>query len=123
MNQALSRLIQVSAIVAFSTLCNLAMAADLTGTWLVNVTTAAGPGEVTFELKQEGDTLSGSYSGILGTAPLTGSVEGDSFTFSYSVEGLGEVTYSGSVQDDGSIKGEADYGQMLGKGPFGGRRK
>jgi hypothetical protein len=54
---------------------------------------------------------------------LTGSVDGDSFTWSYTIEGLGEITYSGSVQDDGSIKGEADYGQMLGKGPFSGKRK
>ncbi len=123
MNKTLARLMRGAAIIALSTLSNLAMAADLTGTWSVSVTTAAGPGELTFELKQEGNTLSGSYSGVLGTAPLTGSVEGDNFTFSYTIEGLGEVTYSGSVQEDGSIKGEADYGDMLGKGPFSGTKK
>jgi hypothetical protein len=123
MHKTLVRLIQGAAIILLSTLGNLALAADLTGTWAVNVTTAAGPGELTIELKQEGNALSGSYSGVLGTAPLTGSVDGDSFTWSYTIEGLGEITYSGSVQDDGSIKGEADYGQMLGKGPFSGKRK
>jgi len=123
MNKTLASLIRGVAIFIFSALCNLAMAADLTGTWSVSVTTAAGPGELTVELKQEGNDLSGSYSGVLGTAPLTGSVDGDSFNWSYTIEGLGEITYSGSVQEDGSIKGEADYGQMLGKGPFSGKRK
>lgn len=123
MNKTLARLIHAATIILLSGMCNLAMAADLTGTWSVSVTTAAGPGQVTFELKQEGNALSGSYSGVLGTAPLTGSVEGDSFKWSYSIDALGEITYSGSVQEDGSIQGEADYGQMLGKGPFSGKRQ
>jgi hypothetical protein len=123
MNKTLARLMKGAAIVVLSTLSNLAIAADLSGTWSVSVTTAAGPGQLTFELKQEGNTLSGSYSGVLGTAPLAGSVEGENFTFSYTIDGLGEVTYSGSVQEDGSIKGEADYGEMLGKGPFSGTKK
>ena len=123
MNKTLARLIHVATIIVLSALCNPAMAADLTGTWAVNVTTAAGPGELTIELKQEGNALTGSYSGVLGSAPLTGSVDGDNFTWTYSIDALGEVTYSGSVQEDGTIKGEADYGQMLGKGPFSGKRK
>ena len=122
MNKTPTRLIQGAAIIVLSTLCSLAMAADLTGTWFVSVTTAAGPGQVTFELKQEGNDLSGSYSGVLGSAPLTGSVEGDSFKWTYTIDALGEITYSGSVQEDGSIAGEADYGQMLGKGPFSGKK-
>ena len=123
MKKTLAPLTRAAAIVVMSTMCSLAVAADLTGTWLVSVTTAAGPGELTIELKQDGDTLSGSYSGVLGTAPLTGSVEGNNFKWSYTIDGLGEITYSGSIQEDGSIAGEADYGEMLGKGPFSGKRQ
>lgn len=123
MKRLSTRLIQVAMVFVLGLVCNLALAADLTGTWAVNVVLAMGPGSATFELKQDSNALSGSYSGALGTAPLTGSVEGDSFKWSYTIENLGVVSYTGSVQPDGSIKGDADYGQTLGKATFTGTRQ
>ena len=35
---------------------------DLTGTWLLDVSTSGGAGDVTLTLVQDGETLSGTYS-------------------------------------------------------------
>jgi hypothetical protein len=67
MNRLLTRLAVMAAILTCS---GVALAADLTGTWTMNVQTAMGPGTATFALEQEGDKLTGTYSGALGTAEL-----------------------------------------------------
>lgn len=103
-----------------------ALAANLTGTWKMDVETSMGGGEVTFELQQEGDQLTGTYNGQLGTADLTGTVEGDEFKFSYTLSAQGQsmdVTYNGKVVEEGKVEGEADYGEMLGKGTFTGTKE
>jgi hypothetical protein len=46
--------------------------------------TQAGTGTPTVVLKQEGETLSGQYSGQLGEAPVTGTIKGNEFTFSFT---------------------------------------
>ena len=54
---------------------NLA-AADLSGTWSADVTLDAGSGTATFAFKQTGDKLTGTYTGVAGTADITGTVKG-----------------------------------------------
>lgn len=51
--------------------------ADVSGKWTAQVDTDMGSGEPTFVLKQVGDKLTGTYSGQLGEAPVTGTVKGD----------------------------------------------
>jgi hypothetical protein len=98
-------------------LCALALAAaDISGTWSASVQLDAGSGTATFVLKQSGDTLSGSYSGALGEAKVTGSVKGDEVEWAFETEDAGKVVYKGKI-DGGKIKGTAEYGQ-LGKGSF-----
>lgn len=97
--------------------CALALAAaDISGTWSASVQLDAGSGTATFVLKQSGDTLSGSYSGALGEAKVTGSVKGDEVEWAFETEDAGKVIYKGKL-DGGKIKGTAEYGQ-LGKGSF-----
>lgn len=50
------------AIAAF-TVAQIAAAADVTGTWIMNVETSAGSGSPTFVLVQKDDALSGTYKG------------------------------------------------------------
>jgi hypothetical protein len=98
-------------------LCTLVLAAaDISGTWSASVQLDAGSGTATFVLKQSGDTLSGSYSGALGEAKVTGSVKGDEVEWSFESEDAGKVVYKGKL-DGGKIKGTVEYGQ-LGKGSF-----
>ncbi len=99
-------------------LCALTLAAaDISGTWSANVELDAGSGTATFVLKQEGDHLSGSYSGALGEAKVTGSVKGDEVEWSFETEDAGKVVYKGKLEGASKIKGTAEYGQ-LGKGTF-----
>jgi hypothetical protein len=98
-------------------LCAVALlAADLSGTWSASVVLDAGSGTATFVLKQTGDTLSGSYSGALGEAKVTGSVKGDEVEWSFSTDDAGKVVYKGKFEG-GKIKGTVKYGS-LGEGNF-----
>jgi hypothetical protein len=71
-------------------------AADISGTWSASVELDAGSGVATFVLKQEGDHLSGSYSGALGEAKVTGSVKGDDVEWTFETEDAGKVVYKAS---------------------------
>src|SRR5690349_24797330 len=84
------------------------IAADLTGTWSANVMLDAGSGTATFTLKQTGDALSGSYSGTLGEAKVTGTVKGDQVEWSFTNDQVGKVSYTGKVEG-GKINGSVDY--------------
>lgn len=100
-------------------------AADLTGTWLFEVNTDAGSGTPTFVLKQEGEKLTGTYSGQLGDAPVTGTIKGNEVRIEFKVSGAGEespVLYTGTVEGDNKIKGTVDLAGMA-KGTFTGTKK
>ena len=49
---------------------------NVTGAWLFDVQTSAGSGTPTMTFKQDGEKLTGQYSGQLGEAPLTGTRQG-----------------------------------------------
>jgi hypothetical protein len=92
-------------------------AADISGTWSASVALDAGSGTATFVLKQTGKTLSGSYTGALGEAKVTGSLKGDVVEWSFETEDAGKVVYKGKLDGAAKIKGTVEYGQ-LGKGNF-----
>jgi hypothetical protein len=98
-----------------------AWAADLTGTWDAAVESSLGSGSPTFVLKQEGDKVSGDYSGALGTAKLKGTVKGDDVEFTFKVDAGGEsidVLYKGKLSDGGKkLAGKVAFGTM-GEGNF-----
>jgi hypothetical protein len=93
---------------------------DLTGKWNFAVETSAGSGSPVFNFKQDGEKLTGDYSGQLGSAKVTGTVKENKFEFKFSVE-LGEVTYHGDILEDGTVKGKVSLGD-LGEGTFTGKR-
>ncbi len=101
-----------------------AQAGDLSGTWSLTVQTGMGSGNPTIVLEQDGEALSGTYRGQLGESDLTGAVDGNSFEFSFTVEGMGQAmttTYEGEIDGD-EISGAVDMGG-LGEGSFTGTRQ
>jgi hypothetical protein len=101
--------------------------ANVAGDWMLEVTTDGG-GTTTpsVMLEQDGTTLSGHYSSeALGEADVTGTVTGSDFTFSLEADLQGQaidVTYTGTLQEDGTLSGEIDLG-AFGGGPFTGKRR
>ena len=81
---------------------------DVSGTWNFVVELDIGGGEPTFEFVQQGDTLSGTYEGTFGTAPVTGTVRGNQIEFRFGEEG-NEAVYIGTIDGD-AMSGTCDYG-------------
>jgi hypothetical protein len=112
-------------LIAFWLAAMLLPAADVTGKWVLNVQLSAGSGSPTFTFRQEGEKLTGRYSGLLGEAAVTGSVKGDNIEFQFTAKSdLGELTarYTGKVSGD-TMRGKADYGPAVGSGTFEGKRQ
>jgi hypothetical protein len=100
-------------------------AIDVTGTWTFDVRTHAGSGTPTLTLEQDGEKLTGRYSGQLGQAPLTGTIRHGAIEFAFDVTLDGtalHVVYSGSAPDSTSMKGTVTLGE-LGDGTFTGRKQ
>jgi hypothetical protein len=93
---------------------------DVTGKWVFAVETSAGSGTPTITLKQEGEKLTGHYSGQLGEADLTGTVKGQDFSFKFTVDAQGnmlECTYTGAAESSSALKGKVSIAG-LGDGTF-----
>ena len=95
----------------------MAIAADISGTWEFKVQTPKRNGSPSFTFKQDGEKLSGTYSGLFGKAPLSGTVKGDQVEFSFKARFVGGVRYAGTVESPTSMKGNVEYGN-LGNGTF-----
>jgi hypothetical protein len=90
------------------------------GKWVVDVALADGQGgQATLELEELDTKLSGTYTGALGTVPLTGDLNGEELEISFESQ-AGKVTFKGKVSGD-TMEGTCDYGQ-LGKGTFKGKK-
>src|SRR5438874_12757326 len=110
MRSTAMRVIAAAAAVVIGATAVAAQAAkvDVTGKWAFNVETAAGAGTPTITLKQDGEKLTGHYSGQLGEADLTGTIKGAELTFKFSVDAQGnalECTYNGPGEGKDSMKG------------------
>jgi len=99
--------------------------ANISGDWNFTVETQAGSGSPTFTFKQQGETLTGTYKGQFGEAPLTGTVKGSDINFTIKINAQGQeltVTYSGKIENKDSMKGTVKLGEM-GEGTWSGKRK
>lgn len=97
-------------------------AADISGTWSAAVVLDAGSGTATFVFQQQGEALSGTYSGVLGEAKVTGTVTGDKVEWSFDGGQAGKVSFQGTLDGPSKMKGTAEYG-LLGKGTFTAEKK
>src|SRR5215213_11023482 len=85
------RFTAAAAVVVLGSAIGIAQAAkvDLTGKWAYSVQTDAGAGTPTITMKQDGEKLTGHYSGQLGESDFTGSVKGTDFSFAFAVDAQG----------------------------------
>ena len=97
---------------------------QLGGTWEVTVTTPDQDRTLTFNLTQDGSSLSGTVSTEMGELDVyEGSVSGNGFSFKIELSmGTGpmEITFSGTVSGD-TLEGTASVGEM-GEAPMEGHR-
>ena len=108
----------------FNTLLLSAQTVNVTGKWILDVQTDAGSGTPTITFKQDGEKLTGHYSGQLGEAELTGTVKGSDISFSFSGDAQGQqfkVTYTGTIDKD-TMKGSVDLGGLA-TGTFTGKKQ
>lgn len=101
-----------------------AQSVDVTGKWILDVQTDAGSGTPTVTLKQDGEKLTGHYTGQLGDTDVSGSIKGNEFSFWFSGDAQGQqfkVVYSGMVEKD-TMKGTLDLGGMA-SGTFTGKKQ
>lgn len=99
--------------------------ADISGAWDFTVNTDAGTGNPAFVFRQQGDTLTGTYKGLLGEAKVTGSVTGDKVAFSFEGEYDGnkiKIEYTGTIESPTSMKGSVRFAG-LGEGAWTAKKK
>jgi hypothetical protein len=123
MNMVRRTLVAALTVAALLSSAVMAADADVTGKWIMTVNTPAGSGNPIFELKQEGEQVTGNYSGALGEAAVTGSVKGDELTIRIPVPIQGQnmtVIYIGKIEGD-TVSGKVSLGD-LGEGTFTGKK-
>jgi hypothetical protein len=103
------------AVILAGLTCASLAAHDISGNWEFNVDTAAGSGSPSFVFTQDGEKLTGTYSGLFGKADLTGTVKGDQidfqFNFNYSGQS-GVCHYTGTIESDAKMKGKVTIGDL-----------
>jgi len=82
-----------------------AWAADVSGKWVAQVPGRNGQTrEVTFNLKADGGTLTGTVTTMRGEAPISdGKIDGDNISFSQTLEFNGnsvKLMYKGTISGD-----------------------
>ncbi len=75
-----------AALVAMLGASTGAQAVNVTGDWAFSVETGQGSGTPALSFKQTGETLTGTYTGQLGSSPFTGTVKGNAIQFAFSLD-------------------------------------
>ena len=127
MSKRILRGVAVAAVVLVGAAAAWAQGAkvDLTGKWAFSVQTEAGSGTPSVTLKQDGEKLTGHYSGQLGDVDVNGSVKGSDFSFAFSSDLQGtklDVTYKGTIVNKDELKGSLSI-VGLGEGTFTAKRQ
>jgi len=90
-------------------------AGDAAGKWAITLKTSGGVFPSSATLTQDGDKLSGTFTGPAGDVPVTGTSSGKSLTLSFKVDtpqGVLSLTLTGDVDGDTIANGKADFGAM-----------
>lgn len=95
-----------------------AKAINVTGRWAMTLEMSLGTGTPTLNLKQEGEKITGTYTGNYGTFELTGTIKERKLEFGFTMSAQGEdvyLSFGGEVAPDGqTMKGTAYLGDELG---------
>lgn len=96
---------------------------DVAGKWELTINGPQGVINAGATLKQDGDKVTGTFSGPQGDAETTGTVKGKTLSLAFSVntsQGTLSITLNGEVEGS-SIKGVLDFG--MGTADFTGTKK
>jgi hypothetical protein len=118
-------IVALTVMLAASSVLAQAAKVNVTGKWAFNVETAAGSGTPTMTFTQDGEKLTGKYSGQLGEADLTGTVKGSDIAFSFNVDAQGTMLnfkYTGTIENKDALKGKVEI-VGLGEGTFTAKRQ
>ena len=103
----------VAAFIAVLAIAATAFAADVNGKWVGSVDTPNGPFELTYELKADGETLTGSVTSAMGTVAITnGRIAGDKLTYDVEIES-GKIAHEATINAEGTeivVKATGDWG-------------
>jgi hypothetical protein len=110
----------IGLIASFGAASPRAAAVDISGTWIFSVDLEdGGHGDPTFVFKQEGEKITGTYSGPLGEQKVAGSVKGDKAVFGFEISRDGETikaTYTGTIESPAKMTGTVAFNDVaLGK--------
>jgi len=114
-NHHLLLILLMSLINTFPGLTNLpAGAVDISGEWIFSVDLeSGGHGDPTFVFKQQGEKLTGNYSGPLGDQTVAGTVKGNAAVFGFEFSREGETikaTYTGTITSPVRMSGTVEIG-------------
>lgn len=85
---------------------------DMSGEWTIQFQAPQGPQEFMMYVQQQGPRLTGRLTSEYGEFPLRGSIDGSTFTITWSMPDAGrelEITFNGKVEGD-SLSGTAKLG-------------
>jgi hypothetical protein len=88
---------------------------NVAGKWAMTINMDMGTATPSIEFKQDGEKLTGTYSGRYGDFEVTGTITGTKLTFSFKMgdDDSMVMSFEGQVAADGnSIKGTADMGEL-----------
>jgi hypothetical protein len=109
MRQALLALVMAIGLGVTAT----AMAADVTGKWVGNVEMPNGPLELTYELKADGEMLTGTVASAMGSLPLNnGKIVAGVMTYEVDLQGS-VIKHEAKVNEAGTeitVKATGEWG-------------
>jgi len=87
---------------------------SVAGKWTIELNMSMGQATPALELKQDGQKITGTYSGRYGVAPVVGMLKDNTIEMKITIDADGtevEALYSGEVAADGqTMKGTANLG-------------
>lgn len=98
---------------------------NVTGDWAFDVQTGMGAGTPAISFKQDGENLTGTYAGTIGSANFKGTIKGNVIDFAFDVDAQGQtidVHYKGTVDND-TMKGDVAMAGGQLSGTFTAKRK
>jgi hypothetical protein len=88
--------------------------ASVAGKWDMSAETPQGTTPVTLVIKLDGKKVTGTMAGPQGEIPMEGEFADGKLTWSISFQGNGgsmNITFNGTLKDDGTLAGTFDFGQ------------
>lgn len=89
---------------------------DLSGTWILTVMSEQGDQPLTITIIQDGQNLTATGDGgEIGPVEMKGTLDGSDVRFEWDlyIEGMAlDIVFLGTIAEDGTISGTADFGGM-----------